>query len=166
MSIWIISDTHFGHRKLEELAGRPANFEEKIFQKLKKIKKGDTVIHLGDFCIGSDVEWHEKWNTALKDVKRILVKGNHDRKSNHWYYDHGWDFVCDQMSDHFFKRYVTLSHKPILGIQNINIHGHLHTNDHRVDEETKKHYNPNLHKLIALESNGYTPVLIEHILLK
>jgi len=72
--IWIISDTHFNHEKLKTMGnGRPDNYEELIMKGLKVIKSGDTIIHLGDFCIGKDEEWHMKWYQELKGVKKILV---------------------------------------------------------------------------------------------
>lgn len=162
MKTWIITDTHFGHRKLEELCHRPKEFEKLIFKNLKQVGMTDTIIHLGDFCIGNDKEWHDKWRMALPGCQRILIKGNHDKKSNSWYRDNGWDFVCERVDDHFFGKYVTLSHEPIEGIQNLNIHGHTHGNAHR-DEEHLHFYSSN-HQELALEKNGYKPMLIEHLL--
>jgi len=157
MKTWVIPDTHFGHRKLEEYC-RITNFENLIFKNLKQIQPGDVVIHLGDFCIGDDVKWHDSWNKILMNCRLILVKGNHDKKSNKWYYEHGWDFVCDKLSDHFFGQYLTLSHEPIEGVQNLNIHGHTHGNAHR-DFEHKDFYTKN-HFELALETNGCKPELI------
>ena len=162
MKTWIIADTHFGHRKMEELCHRPAEFEKIIFKNLKQIQPDDVVIHLGDFCMGDDIKWHEEWKKTLPTQKKILIKGNHDKKSNSWYYSHGWRAVCERIDDHFFGKFLTLSHEPIEGIQNLNIHGHTHGNAHRDDKHL--HFYTNNHKELALEKNGYKPILIEHLL--
>ena len=179
MKYWIITDTHFGHRKMEEYCGRPADFEDKIFGGLKQIQPADVVIHLGDFCIGRDEEWHKKWKEALPTQKLILIRGNHDRKSTNWYYAHGWNTVCENMSINFEGRYLTFSHIPIMGIQNWNIHGHFHNNLHRllegkyvVEGEKERNdkdfplekYNKNIYKLLAIEDTNYQPVLLESLL--
>jgi calcineurin-like phosphoesterase family protein len=182
MKYWIITDTHFGHQKMEEYCGRPANFTELILDTgLKQLQSGDVIIHLGDFCIGNDEMWHEDWNNRLRDgVKKILVRGNHDKKSDTWYYNHGWDSVVDNFSIYYLGRYITFSHIPIKGIQNINIHGHFHNNLHRllegkyvVDGEKKRNdkdfplelYDKNIYKLLAIEDTNYKPVLLEHLLI-
>ena len=171
--IWITTDTHFGHDKLVEYSGRPENHSTIILQELhKNLKEGDTLIHLGDICIGNDETWHHLL-TELPKGKRILVKGNHDNKSNNWYLNHGWDMVCEQFSDHYFGKYITFSHKPIPHIQNLNIHGHFHNNLHKLlrkecvtpDEEKRNMValdgmNAN-HKLLAIENTKYRPVLLE-----
>jgi len=179
MKYWIITDTHFGHRKMEEYCGRPADFESRILQGLKQIQPDDIVIHLGDFCIGEDAKWHEFWNSTLFANKRILVRGNHDKKSDAWYYSHGWHSVVYSFSMHFQGKYITFSHMPILGIQNTNIHGHFHNNLYRLLEgkfinDTEKEindkdfplekYNKNIYKLLAIEDTNYKPVLLESLL--
>lgn len=177
---WIITDTHFGHDKMVEYCGRPKNHSDLILKNLAMIQTGDILIHLGDFCIGNDELWHKLFFEELSGVRKILVKGNHDRKSNNWYLTHGWDFVCDKFSDHFFGNYITFSHIPINGIQNINIHGHFHNTLHRLldkkfypgEEERNKedfpleNYNPKLHRLITIENTNYKPILLEQGLLK
>lgn len=162
MKTWIITDTHFGHTKLCELTNRPQNFTDIIFKSLKQIAPNDVVIHLGDFCIGEDAKWHQIWRETLPTQKLILVRGNHDKKSNSWYLEHGWDFVCDRIDDHFFGKFVTLSHKPIIGVQNLNIHGHTHGSKHH-DKEFEGKYTDS-HKEFALEIHGLRPQLIEHFI--
>lgn len=155
---FIISDTHFHHAKLVEYQSRPENFDELIWNGLEKLPKDCTLIHLGDICIGHDEEVHER----LKKLpyRKVLVLGNHDKKTNKWYLEHGWDFVCETFSGHYFGKYITFSHKPIEGIQNINIHGHLHNDNHRV-QESAAFYKPKLHKLLAIEHTLYQPVDLE-----
>ncbi len=174
MKIWLITDTHLGHDKMVDYCGRPLDHSNIILDNLKaSLKEGDTLIHLGDICIGNDAKWHEELSKALLGVKRILTLGNHDGKSNNWYIDHGWDFVCEQFSGHYFGRYITFSHIPIPKAQNLNIHGHFHNNLHRLlrkewvtpDEEQRnmvllENMNEN-HKLLAIENTDLKPVLLE-----
>ena len=120
----------------------------------------DVVIHLGDICLGKDEEWNNKF-TALPG-KKILVKGNHDRKSTAWYYSHGWDTVCYSFSLGFEGNIILFSHQPKEHIHghNMNIHGHWHNNDHLKDPEVMKFYTP-FHKLLAIEYTNYQPILLE-----
>jgi len=163
MKYWIITDTHFGHRKMEEYCKRPSDFEARIFKGLKMIQPDDIVIHLGDFCIGDDVKWHNFWNSALYANKRILIRGNHDRKSSAWYYAHGWHAVCENLSLHYNKRYITFSHIPLENPQNLNIHGHLHANNNNFRYENEPELNKN-HKLLAIELTDYKPVLLDKLI--
>jgi calcineurin-like phosphoesterase family protein len=167
MKTWIISDTHFGHRKLEEW-GRPADFEKLIFKGLKQIGADDLVIHLGDFCIGDDVKWHNAFFSVLSSNKRILVKGNHDHKSNTWYLEHGWHFVCDEFSDVYFGKKILFTHEPrrryknsAYGVFDFNYHGHLHGNAHRLDDEVKEWYDNTYNKDFSADVMDYKPYLLK-----
>jgi len=179
MKYWVISDTHFGHRKMEEYCGRPSGFEYLIFNRLIVVRPGDLLIHLGDFCIGKDAHWHTLWNDSLGGVKKILVRGNHDQKTNNWYYSHGWDAVCDNLSIRHNGGNITFSHIPVVGIKNKNIHGHYHNNLNRllggnyiVEGEKERNdkdfpletYNKNIYKLVAIEDTEYKPVLLDTLI--
>ena len=95
MNYWVISDTHFGHDKISECFGRPKDFEKKILKSLNFVREEDVLIHLGDFCIGKDAYWHEKFMSHFEKesygAKLWLIKGNHDHKTKTWYFDKGWD---------------------------------------------------------------------------
>lgn len=180
MKYWIITDTHFGHDKMQQYCGRPSDFENKILKALEQIQEEDVVIHLGDFCIGNDEMWHEKWNNALfLHTRKILVRGNHDKKSNTWYYAHGWHAVCENLTIRYLHKNITFSHIPIKDIKNLNIHGHFHNNLHRllqgiyvIEGEKERNdedfplelYNKNIYKLLAIEDTNYKPVLLDNLL--
>lgn len=160
--IYVITDTHFNHKKLIEW-GRPIDFEAQILTNLKKtVKPGDIIIHLGDVCIGRDNYWHLMFQSVLFGTKRILVRGNHDGKSDSWYMDHGWNFVCNSFKGRYFGKNILFTHRPHSkneGID-INLHGHLHGNGHRLAEENAliKGYNydcaPDLHNFKPLLLNS------------
>lgn len=178
MNIWLITDTHLGHANMVKYCGRPENHSDIILENLRKsLTYGDLLIHLGDVCIGKDDYWHSFLTTIIPGgVKRILLRGNHDKNTDTWYLSHGWDFICESFSDTYFGRKITFSHYPIPNIQNLNIHGHFHNNLPRLlrkewvvpDEEERNRkdlagLNEN-HKLLALEYTDYKPVLLERFI--
>jgi len=79
MSIYIISDTHFNHKNMIEYCGRPENFEDLIWENLKKIPSDAQLFHLGDICLGKDIEVHQRLSTY--PFNKTLISGNHDKKS-------------------------------------------------------------------------------------
>lgn len=156
---WIITDTHFHHEKLVREAIRPENYNELIVKNWNDVvKETDTVIHLGDVIFGD--------KSKLPDIlhflngKKILVKGNHDYKPNKFYIDAGFDMVCNQL---VFND-VLFTHTPQPNIDEfvLNIHGHLHNNEHRI-EEVRDILTPK-HKLIALEDTEYKPIKLKDLL--
>lgn len=161
MNYWITTDTHFNHENVmcTEDIGRPLDYADRIYKGLSNIPARDTLIHLGDICIGEDKKMHDKYIVPLK-CKKILVAGNHDKKSNNWYMNNGWDFVCEQFVWKLDGKRIVFSHKPIGwdGECDINIHGHLHNCQHR-DMKTLS-----FNKLLSLELHGYQPKTISHFL--
>jgi len=173
MKIWLITDTHFGHDKMEIYCDRPKDFSKRIVKGLEVVEPNDILIHLGDFCIGNDEVWHRQFHQEIAG-KHWLVKGNHDNKSNSWYLRNGWDWVGAKFQDKFFGKNILFSHTPqmedkqiesglwISGSFDLNIHGHYHNNNHRSKDEqveiTKKH------KLLAMEFTNYQPVLLENFI--
>lgn len=170
MKIYIITDTHFNHKNMIDYCGRPENFDELIFKGLKEMQGCDLLIHLGDICIGGDSEIHNKLKEIIK-CRKILVKGNHDNKSNQWYLDNGWDFVCNSFRNTYFGKDILFTHEPdVYSDYDINIHGHLHNNLPRllrkefVDENEEKRNIKFLYKLtdknklLAIEDVNYKPI--------
>jgi len=157
MKLMLTTDTHFNHKKIQEYCGRPDGFEQKIVSGWKDLRKDKHIlIHLGDVCIGRETEAHEKYIIPLT-VKKILVKGNHDKKSNTWYMEHGWDWVCESMTFKRGGKNVLLSHEPKVwdGYWDINIHGHFHNaNYRRYEAQLKNDLLPG-QRLLALEYNDY-----------
>lgn len=82
MATFYISDTHFGHKNISKLAGRPfdevTDMNEVIVARWNSVVGADdTVYHLGDVALGSIRE-------SLEYIKRlngskVLIIGNHDR---------------------------------------------------------------------------------------
>ncbi len=133
MKYRIISDTHFWHQMLIDIWDREVWFENKINKSLMNIPKEDTLIHLWDILIWDDKNKHDKYIKSLQ-CKKILVKWNHDRKSNSRYYDNWRGFVVDSfILNHLWKE-IMFVHIPtqdteIRALQKENrivIHWHYH----------------------------------------
>ena len=73
--LYVITDTHLGHRAMCHSCGRPENFSEQICHNWQNmVNPADTVIHLGD------IAWDEQWLHRLMRLpgRKILVRGNHE----------------------------------------------------------------------------------------
>ena len=164
MNYWLISDTHFNHTKLAEWGGRSGDWQEQLWWGISFIPEGDVLIHLGDICIGANSEVHD---TLLEHAqcKKILVLGNHDKKSKQWYMEHGWDFVCDGLDFIYNGHYLHLTHRPARpqGNTTWNIHGHTHGNRHR-SEEYCDFYSEKYHIDISPEVVGYQPIRLDTLM--
>jgi calcineurin-like phosphoesterase family protein len=167
MNYVILEDTHFGNEKLEKEC-RIRGFTEKVFKSMKSsIPKDGILIHLGDVCMDNEAEWNLKI-TELPFKQRILVRGNHDKKSNAWYMGKGWDFVCDLFMIEQFSRKILFSHVPVPNFgYDINIHGHYHD----YSEEIIRTKEPgiysilnNKHYLMSLERVNYKMIRLEDII--
>lgn len=78
-----ISDLHLGHANIIKMDNRPFSDVDEMNQKIienwnNKVKPGDHVFILGDFCWGKE----EDWLGFLKQMKgsKTLIRGNHDLK--------------------------------------------------------------------------------------
>lgn len=166
MNYWLVSDTHFNHKKLEEWGGRSGDWQEQLWAGLKAIPATDMLIHLGDICIGNDSEVHQKFFEATSHIKQVvLVRGNHDKASVDKYYSWGWDLVVDGLELVYQGHYLHLTHRPARpqGNTTWNIHGHTHGNMHR-SEEYIDFYSKEYHIDISPELIGYKPVRLDTLL--
>jgi calcineurin-like phosphoesterase family protein len=133
-----------------------------------RIPETDALICLGDISIGQELKVYEKFIKPLK-CKKILVKGNHDRKTNTWYLNHGWDWVCYSFGDNYFGKKILFTHYPKPADDyDLNLHGHLHNNVYKwkhLTAENKK-FVCEKHLLISFECQNYAPVKLNHVLSK
>jgi calcineurin-like phosphoesterase family protein len=84
-NIFFTSDSHFWHRNVIRLCGRPYAAIEEMNQDLirnwnSRVQDGDLVYHLGDFAFCGT----NKMKEILAQLKgtKILVLGNHDQSAN------------------------------------------------------------------------------------
>ena len=146
MGIKVVSDTHFFHEKIIGWSRTQYKTVDEMNEEIiriwnSKINPEDTVLHLGDFAFGTDLE-------AIENViKRLngnisLILGNHDTS-----------FKVKELYVRYFKILGSLtmgkyyfSHEPLHfeainpaqlrsdGRQAvINVHGHLHNGNHCSD---------------------------------
>lgn len=80
-NIWIISDTHFYHDNIIKYCGRPHNHNDLMWEGLRAVGPGDTLIHGGDvvFTKRQTATACREVFEKLPGVEKILVKGNHDK---------------------------------------------------------------------------------------
>lgn len=172
-NIYVISDTHFGHKRVVELEQRPSGFEQIIIDRWNEIVKDeDLVIHLGDFSLGkyqeySHTESLKAWRQQLNG-HIILVRGNHDGEKPKFYVDRGFDLCVEKLTMVVLGRKVILTHVPIhppikQGI--LNIHGHMHGNGHRIKDlegKPEEWFIPGkTHLDVSANCTGYKPLLLE-----
>lgn len=154
---WLTTDTHFGHRKLIDKGFRPHDYESRIITNWNNhISPIDHVIHLGDLFCGDDDKIASIIN--MLNGTKCLVRGNHDNKSRSWYRQNGFTDCVDAI----ICNGALLTHEPYQGIElpigcNLNIHGHLHDDNHRRHDYEIREW----HKLLAIELTEYRPVLLE-----
>lgn len=159
---WISADLHLGHKRMIDLAGRPPFFDRRIIENhIRHLRETDIFICAGDFCIGNDQMWHDKFLKRLP-CRKWLVRGNHDRKTDTWYLSNGWDFVGEAIVLKKYGLKIIITHAPVLLTYtdyDINVHGHLHSPGRHEEYESiisKKH------RLVSSE-HSYTPHLLRTV---
>ena len=161
MATWIITDTHLNHGAMVKYFGRPEDYQERIRNHwLAKVAPGDRMIHLGDVIFSRAADLTE-FLDSLPATKE-LVRGNHDRQRDHWYLDHGFSSV----QEFLVIGQIYLTHKPASFLPpgcKLNIHGHLHTDIHRLEEFAGVHPQ-SWHRLLAIECTDYSPVLLDEFI--
>lgn len=152
---YLIADTHFGHEKILSYCNRPFKSIEEHDRALienwnEVVSEGDTVYHLGDIFLCS-AEREKEIASQLKGTK-LLVKGNHDRRSDSAYASLGFEVL---MSPYQIER-LLLTHRPIeVQPSKVNVHGHTH-NYERPDLTS--------HICVSVEKTGYKPIALELVL--
>lgn len=154
--IFVIADTHFGHKKVIQFESEKRPFEtiEQHDEELVRlwnltVNKHDTVWHLGDVLFG-----RESFGilSRINGVKK-LVMGNHDRYPSRLYLEH-FNAICGAAE----VKGCILTHVPVHEDQfyryRFNIHGHLHSkklDDHR-------------YICVSVEHTGLKPVLLDDLI--
>lgn len=167
--IWVISDTHFGHRNIIEYCDRPFKDTMQMNMAIRDnwnsvVKDGDIVYHLGDVYMG----WNEpqtisSFLASLKGRKRLIL-GNHDDAKDKTLYDSFQKIIMWRMFPDFG---LLLTHVPVhestlfrgaTGNEQdppklLNVHGHIHEKP----APSKDHRN------VSVEQINYRPINIEEL---
>jgi len=163
MDLFVISDTHFGHKNILKLCNRPfesvEQMDESMIEKWNSVVSvNDKVIHCGDFGFCSQ----ERFDVLMRCLngRKILILGNHDNRSWRFYLDNNrFDVICKYLS---FKG-ILFTHRPKdyfdMCEEKLNIHGHIHNNviNTGYDNTDQKRIN------VSVEVINYTPISVEEI---
>jgi calcineurin-like phosphoesterase family protein len=151
---YIISDTHFWHRKVKKYCGRPDRWYHTLIENWNNtVGSNDTVLHLGDFSFGSFNR--VKTIRSFLNGNIYLIKGNHDRHSKQWYANTGTTVIPSFMiQEGPYTVYFT--HRPIKTVDfyGTNIHGHTHQNGDFIYSP----YEGAVYINMSVEHIGYRPM--------
>lgn len=148
--VFVISDTHFGHKKVVEFRPWPTveEHDRALVERWNAtVRKDDTVWHLGDVCLGGRDKLAIM--ASLNGIKK-LVLGNHDSYPHACYAEHFRKILGAAEWDN-----CILTHIPVHPYQldmryRLNIHGHMHSSK----LEDSRYRN------VAAEHLDYTPRLM------
>ena len=147
-SVYLLSDTHFDDADCKLMDPKWILPEQQVERINNTVKPGDTFICLGD--VGNPV-----YIDRLKSKHKILLLGNHDRRSDYiGLFDEIYSgplFIADK---------ILLSHEPVYGLSwCLNIHGHDHSNMGEYADGCK-------HLNVAANVCDYTPVNLGQLIKK
>ena len=164
--IFMVSDTHFGHKGVCEFKRddgvtdlRPYNTPEEMDADMidkwnAKVGPKDKVYHCGDVVINR----RALPTLAKLNGEKVLIKGNHDIFRLEEY----TPYFKDVRSYHILNGLI-LSHIPIheasLGRFGTNIHGHLHATRVMKDGVIDPRYFN-----MCVENHNYAPVEFEEVM--
>ena len=180
-SVFLVSDTHFGHAGVCRFTRndgvtklRPWDSAEEMDEAMVKawnerVKPTDKVYHLGDVVIN---------RKALAIMRRlngdkVLIRGNHDIFKDEDYRAHFRELRAYHVMNGLILSHIPV-HEASLGRFGCSIHGHLHANrvmkargvDARTgeilysDEIDPRYYN------VSVEQTDFAPILFEDVLKK
>jgi calcineurin-like phosphoesterase family protein len=168
-NVFIVSDTHFGHRNICNFTHpngekiRPFSCMEEHDEALVErwnaiVKPSDKVYHLGDVCIS------RKSLAILGRLsgEKILIRGNHDIFQLSDY----TPYFKDIRACHVLNGCV-LSHFPVHTSQlerfGCNIHGHTHANHVKRKSEIGGMEKDPSYINVCVEHTDYAPILLEEV---
>lgn len=162
MTLYVTSDTHFGHSNIIRYCNRPFRDVDEMDRVIARgwnntVGHHDEIIHCGDFCWRSD-----RIGRFIRNLngRKTFIRGNHDK-----YMKHTKDFFCMAGVGLMFihtpenpmaKQWLEASPEHWV------VHGHHHNN--------KKEYpfiNPFTRTVnVSVELTDYKPVDVNYILEK
>jgi len=160
MKKFVISDTHFFHKNIIKLCGRPfASVAEMNQQMVERwntvVGPEDMVYHLGDVAL-----WTPDKLAIVRQLngEKHLVMGNHDTALPHQYTAVGFKTLNAVVEKHGY----VLSHVPVhtmeLGRFGTNLHGHIHCAQVEVNK-----YVPEQQEIVRVLDPRYINCCVEHM---
>ena len=164
-NIFLISDTHFGHRPMYEYIHTDG---KRVRREYSSVEEGDEdmvskwnsvvgpkdkVYHLGDVFINR-VARHilDRLNGT-----KVLIKGNHDIFGLNDYLPYFKDIRAYHRLDYFLLSHIPVHTESLEKIK-LNIHGHLHRNIVFQNDIPDPRYFS-----VCVERIGYTPIEFSEI---
>ena len=165
MTIWITSDTHFGHENIIKYEHRPFRNSEEMNESLiarwnAHVKQLDMVYHLGDFGLGRPEKMKEILGKLNGHI--TLIRGNHDDSLSKLI-DCGFVCVANELTLQYKTWEFRMMHHPstdlIYDDMNhgiINLHGHIHgknrANRNRIN--------------VSCDAWDYTPITLDDLMME
>jgi calcineurin-like phosphoesterase family protein len=174
-SVWLVSDTHFGHEKtctkFKREDGSPlrsfscAEEMDEFMIKAwnERVKPHDKVYHLGDVAIA-----RKSLNVLFRlNGDKVLIRGNHDIFKLGDYTPHFRDIRAYHVMNNMILSHVPV-HSDCLGRFTHNIHGHLHYRNVMMDDDYRGNgLRPDPRYVnVCVEHTEYAPVLFEDVIKK
>ena len=163
---YFTSDLHLGHSSVLQFNDRPFADVREMNRTLidninARVHKNDTLFILGDVAHRCAVDDVNKMLAEIKG-KKILIKGNHDKK-----YDEGlFEGIYDFLEIHLNGQSISLMHYPMVEWPKSR-HGSIHLHGH---QHNKPEYNALqreqgiLRYDVGVDANYYCPVSVNEIL--
>ena len=163
--IWFTSDLHLGHRAAISMCERPFENVEEMNESLIQnfnscVKKNDTVYILGDISHRMPVTEVNQLIGKMNG-KKILCKGNHDKKYDATMFEGIYDFLEIAING----VNVSLMHYPMMSwpkshYGSLHLHGHIHS---KKDYNLQQKSEGILRYDVGVDANAFYPVSIEQI---
>ena len=178
-SVFLVSDTHFGHtgvcrftrndgEKLRPWTDPDEMDEAMVKAWNERVKPTDKVYHLGDVVIN---------RKALSIMRRlngdkVLIRGNHDIFKDEDYRAHFRELRAYHVMNGMILSHIPL-HSDSLGRFGVNIHGHTHANRVKkargVDAKTGTvlygdEIDPRYHCVCVEQTPDFAPILFEDVI--
>jgi len=136
MRNWFTSDYHLGHANIIRYCKRPFKSLEEMNKVIirnhnQRVKPGDTVFHIGDFCFRNSPGGKRGEGDILKSIdyekqlngKIIFIKGNHDKNNS-------TRTIIENIKIKYGGKEINLVHSPkhFDYRYGLNFVGHIHGN--------------------------------------
>ena len=167
MQIFFISDTHFSHTNIIKYCNRPfKTVQEMDLVMIRKwnerVKKGDTVFHLGDFCFSRSTEAPEAFKGDIFNYFKqqlngelIAIRGNHDNHNK-------CKSIIENMTIYYGGKRIFMTHNPKYAREDmLNFVGHVHEK-----WKIKRIGKTGIMVNLSVEINDYKPITINEIFSK
>ena len=166
---YVTSDSHFGHDNIVDFSHRPSGHESIMLEEwARAVPEDATVLHLGDLVYKNNSFFQHIHSKHLTGKRKLLVQGNHDRKSYNFYKKCGFKFVRPFYIP-YRKHVVSFSHYPWsdhdtgrpMKVNDLRLHGHIHNSGY-----VRNSYVPFLrqHINLSVEQTKYRPVNLKLLL--